>query len=385
MNRQYDIVLFGATGFTGGLTAGYLAKHAPGAWALAGRDQARLAAVRERLGLSDLPLLHADAGDAASLRELACAARVVISTVGPYTRYGEPLVAACAEAGTDYVDLTGEPEFVDLMYLRHHAQAVETGARLVHACGFDSVPHDLGVYYTVKHLPAGVPLKVRGYVQANAAFSAGTVHSALTVAARGRETLRAHRERLAAEPPAPRGRRIRAGGGRPHRNPGLGVWALPMPTLDPDVVRRSATALDAYGPDFSYGHYFAVKHLSMAAGLAAGAAGLLAAAHVPPVRDLLLRRFTPGQGPSADKRARSWFSVHFGGEGGGRKVVTKVSGGDPGYDETAKMIAEAAMCLAFDDLPETAGQITTAQAMGDALLARLQRAGIAFTLVGSTG
>lgn len=384
MDRQYDIVLFGATGFTGGLTAEYLAAHGTGRWALAGRDPSRLAAVSDRLG-RDLPLLHADAGDAASLRELASAARVVISTVGPYTRYGEPLVAACAEAGTDYVDLTGEPEFVDLMYLKYHARAAETGARLVHACGFDSVPHDLGVYYTVRRLPTGVPLRVRGYVQVNAAFSAGTVHSAITVAGRGRQTLRAHRRRLAAEPPLPRDRRVRSGGGHPHRNRGLGVWALPMPTLDPDVIRRSAAALDAYGPDFRYRHYFAVRHLPMAAGVAVGAAGALGAAQVPPVRDRLLRRFTPGQGPSAEKRARSWFSVHFAGEGGGRTVVTKVAGGDPGYDETAKMIAEAALCLAFDDLPQTAGQVTTAEAMGDALLARLQRAGMTFTELGSIG
>src|SRR5438067_5990523 len=172
MERGYDLVLFGATGFTGGLTAEYLAEHAPAGcrWALAGRNRAKLEAVRARLATinpacTELKLLHADVDDPASLREVAEATKVVITTVGPYALYGEPLVAACAEAGTDYVDLCGEPEFHDLTYLRHHARAQETGARLVHACGFDSIPSDLGVYYTVKQLPDGVPLTVSGQIR----------------------------------------------------------------------------------------------------------------------------------------------------------------------------------------------------------------------------
>src|SRR3954449_8382910 len=149
--REHDVVLFGATGFTGALTAEYLAANAPEGtrWALAGRNADKLAALRDRLGV-DVPLLPAAVPDADSLRDIARRARVVITTVGPYLNYGEPLVAACAEAGTDYVDLTGEPEFVDRMYLEHHARAVETGARIVHACGFDSIPHDVGAYFTVK-------------------------------------------------------------------------------------------------------------------------------------------------------------------------------------------------------------------------------------------
>jgi short subunit dehydrogenase-like uncharacterized protein len=143
-DRDLDVVLFGATGFTGGLTADYLARHAPQGcrWALAGRNPTRLAAVRDRLaavdpGLADLPLLHADVTDAASLADVAARTRLVITTVGPYLEHGEPLVAACAEAGTDYVDLTGEPEFMDRMYLAHHERAVRSGARIVHACGFE--------------------------------------------------------------------------------------------------------------------------------------------------------------------------------------------------------------------------------------------------------
>jgi short subunit dehydrogenase-like uncharacterized protein len=376
--REHDIVLFGATGFTGALTADYLARHAGDGvrWALAGRNRAKLEALSERLGI-DVPLLHADVNDDASLRSVAEAARVVITTVGPYVTYGEPLVAACAAAGTDYVDLTGEPEFVDRMYVRHHAEAERSGARIVHACGFDSIPHDLGVLFTVEQLPEGVPLDVRGFVRAGGRPSGGTFHSAMTAFTRVRQTQQAHKERRQAEG-RDDGRRVRLAA-KPHRE--LGYWAVPLPTIDPQVVARSARALERYGPDFTYGHYAGVKKLPIALGGVAGVASLFAAAQVPPVRKALLGRLSPGDGPSDDEREKGWFKVRFVGEGGGRRVVTQVSGGDPGYTETSKMLGESALCLAQDDLPRTAGQVTTAVAMGDALIARLQRAGIAFEVV----
>jgi saccharopine dehydrogenase (NAD+, L-glutamate forming) len=379
--REHDIVLFGATGFTGGLTAGYLARAAPPGtrWALAGRSRDRLAAVAERIG-ADVPLLEADVTDAASMRALAESTRVVATTVGPYILHGEPLVAACAAAGTDYADLTGEPEFVDLMYVRHHRRAAETGARLVHCCGFDSIPHDLGVQFTVAQLPEGVPLRISGYVRAGGRPSGGTLHSAVTAFSRPRATAAAALARRRAEP-RPAGRRVRGLSPVPHREPGVG-WALPMPTIDPQIVLRSARALERYGPDFRYAHYVAVRRLPTAAALAGGVAGVFALAQLPPTRKLLLGRMQPGDGPTPEQRARAWFAVRFVGEGGGERVATEVSGGDPGYDETAKMLGESALSLAHDDLPPAAGQVTTAQAMGDVLRARLQRAGIDFAVVG---
>ncbi|WP_018787123.1 trans-acting enoyl reductase family protein [Micromonospora sp. CNB394] len=383
-DRPYDLVLFGATGFTGGLTADYLARHAPDRlrWALAGRNPDKLAAARDRLvaidpALADLPLLTADVTDPASLRAVAESARVVATTVGPYVHHGEPLVAACAAAGTDYLDITGEPEFVDLMYVRHHAEAVRTGARLVHACGFDSIPHDLGVWYTVKQLPADAPIAVDGYVRAGGRFSAGTYHSALTAFSRTGETSRAARARRAMEP-GPDGRRVRAVPGRVGRVREFDQWAVPLPTIDPQVVRRSAAARPEYGPDFRYRHFAAMKRLPTVLVAGVGLAGVMGLVKVAPTRRWLLGRLASGQGPTAEQRARSWFRVRFVGTGGGQRVVTEVAGGDPGYDETAKMLAESALCLAFDDLPETAGQVTPVAAMGDALLDRLVRAGITF-------
>ena len=382
--RPYDIVLFGATGFTGSLTADYLSRHAPDGmrWALAGRNQAKLASVRDGLavGSADIALLHADVTDHDSLRRLAESARVVVSTVGPYATYGEPLVKACADAGTDYADLTGEPEFVDLCYVRYHTRAVETGARLVHSCGFDSVPHDLGVYFTVLQLPAGVPLQVRGFVRSAAKISGGTFQSAVTGFSRARATMAAARERRKVEP-RPADRQARSVAGRVHRDRDAQAWAVPLPTIDGQVVGRSARAVERYGPDFKYTHYAAVRRLPMVIGGAAGIAGLMGLAQIPPARRWLLGRMPSGEGPSEERRARSWFTVRFVGEGGGARVITEVSGGDPGYGETAKMLAESAICLAFDELPQTSGQVTTAAAMGDALLERLIAAGISFTVL----
>ncbi|BFV60570.1 saccharopine dehydrogenase NADP-binding domain-containing protein [Kitasatospora sp. CMC57] len=390
--RPYDIVLFGATGFTGGLTAEYLARTVPDGcrWALAGRDEGRLAAVRAKLAEADprcaeLPLLVADAADREALREVAASARVVVSTVGPYLRHGEPLVAACAESGTDYVDLTGEPEFVDRMYLRHHERAVATGARLVHACGFDSVPHDLGVLFTVEELlhrgGAAPRLSVEGFVRAEGTVSGGTFASAMTAFSRLRAMAQAAKARRAVEP-WPKDRRVHTPVGRPHRSRAARAWAVPMPTIDPQVVSRSAAALDDYGPDFAYTHYAAVRRLPIAVGGAATVAALALAAQLPFLRRALGKLRKPGDGPSAEQRARSWFTVRFVARADdGRTVFTKVSGGDPGYQETAKMLAESALCLAYDDLPPLAGQLTTAVAMGRPLIDRLVAAGISFQVL----
>jgi short subunit dehydrogenase-like uncharacterized protein len=374
-----DIVLFGATGFTGSLTAEYLVKHAPAGTsiALAGRNRAKLEALTQKLE-TDVPLLHADANDPASLRAVAESARVVISTVGPYMLYGEPLVAACAAAGTDYVDLTGEPEFVDLMWLRYHEQAQNSGARLIHCCGFDSIPHDLGTLFTVQQLPEDVPIRVNGYVRTGAIFSGGTYQTAINAFARIRQAARTAGERRRLEP-RPTDRRIKGIAGRPHRDAEAGGWVLPLPTIDPQIVLRSARALPRYGPDFGYGHYLVQKRLTTVAALASGTGAAIALAQFSPTRKFLLSRRDAGEGPTPEQREKSWFRVRFVGEAGGKRVVTEVSGGDPGYGETSKMLAESALCLVHDELPQLSGQLTTAVAMGQPLLDRLKNAGISFS------
>ncbi|MEV4433191.1 saccharopine dehydrogenase NADP-binding domain-containing protein [Streptomyces sp. NPDC049555] len=385
--RPYDIVLFGATGFVGELTAAYLLGHAPHdcRLALAGRNRDKLERLRDRLAeqhperAAALTLVQAEADDPAALRALAESTRVVASTVGPYIVHGQELVAACARAGTDYTDLTGEPEFVDSVFVRHDALARRTGARLVHSCGFDSLPHDLGAYFTVQQLPEGVPLTVDGFVSARGLISGGTLASSLVIASRQRQAVAAARERREHEQ-LPAGRRIRTPLGVPRFSKETGAWALPLPTIDPQVVRRSALALDRYGPDFRYRHHASVTSLPVALTAPAALATFAALAQLPPVRSALGKLYPPGRGPSEQQRARSWFRVRFVGEGGGRRVFTEVAGGDAGYGETSKMLAHSSLSLALDDLPETAGQVTAATAMGDALIARLTAAGITFRL-----
>lgn len=389
-DRQYEIVLFGATGFTGRLTAEYLARRAGAAtrWAIAGRNRSKLEAVRDELiaidpALSALPLLHAESGDPESLRAVAESTKVLVTTVGPYLSYGEPLVAACASSGTDYLDLTGEPEFVDLMWLKYHDQARRTGARLIHCCGFDSVPYDLGVLFTVGQLPEGAQIQVKGFVRAGGVFSGGTYHSAINVISRLRQGAAVAKQRKRLEP-GPTDRKVTGINGLPYRDEDAGGWVVPVPSIDPVIVLRSARALARYGSDFSYGHYFALRKLQLVAGLAVGAGAVVALAQVKPTRDLLYRLKAPGEGPTAEQRAKAWFKVKFVGISGAHRVVTEVSGGDPGYGETAKMLGECALCLAKDELPDVAGQTTTAVAMGQALIDRLTAAGIGFSVLEGT-
>jgi short subunit dehydrogenase-like uncharacterized protein len=388
--RQHDIVLFGATGFTGSLTAEYLARQAPAGtrWALAGRNREKLEALRGLIAeitpaAAELPLLEADVEKPESLRAVAASTRVVITTVGPYLRYGEPLVAACADEGTDYVDLTGEPEFVDLMWLRHHERARSSGARIVHCCGFDSIPHDLGALFTVQQLPEGVPLQLEGFVSGGGTFSGGTYHTAVNAFARVRDMARVSKERRSREA-RPTDRKVKGVHGSIRRDSELGTWVVPLPTIDPQVVLHSARALERYGPDFSYGHYLQLKRLPAVAGLLGGISAVFALAQLPPTRRLLLSLRGPGEGPNPEQREKAWFRVRFRGEGGGARVTTEVRGGDPGYGETAKMLAQSALCLANDDLPQRAGQLTPAVAMGNALIDRLQAEGISFEVVPSS-
>jgi short subunit dehydrogenase-like uncharacterized protein len=235
------------------------------------------------------------------------------------------------------------------------------------------------VLFTVQQLPENVPISIDGVVRAGAKVSGGTMQSAITAFSRVRESNAAAKARRRIEPGAADDRRARAVNARPRRSDGM--WLLPLPTIDPQVVARSARALDRYGPDFHYSHFAGIQRHSAAAGGLLGMAGLFAAAQLPPVRKQLLRRARSGSGPNPEQRAASWFSVRFTGIGGGTRVVTEVSGGDPGYDETAKMLGESALCLAFDDLPAGRGQLTTAVAMGDPLIERLRRAGIRFDVI----
>ncbi len=380
-SRENDIVLFGASGFTGGLTAEYLARHAPEGvrWSIAGRSERKLRELADRLAGEPRPpagVVVADVADDASVRAMARRTRVLITTVGPYEKYGEPVVHACAEEATDYVDLTGEPTFVQRMITRHHDRARERGAKIVHCCGFDSIPPDLGVLFTLDALPRGGSIEIDGFVATHGGASGGTWHSAIGILADPRG-VRDAQKRAQYQHGGRRGRLARPSIRYEQEVRG---WACPLPTIDPLIILRSARLLDEYGPDFAYGHYLRVRRLPRLIGLGAGVGALFALAQLPPTRALLLKLKDPGEGPSEAQRAEAWFRLTFVGRAGDARVVTEVAGGDPGYGETSKMLAESALCLALDRerTPDLTGVLTPAAAMGRPLIERLQRAGISF-------
>lgn len=402
--RKYDFVLLGATGFTGQLVAEALAlaassgaagsDGAPARWAIAGRDPRKLEDVKTSLvGISpvngDVGVIVADTADSASLRALAAQTRVLATTVGPYAAHGLPVVEACVDEGTHYLDITGEPPFVSTSRDRFDARARAAGLRIVHCCGFDSIPADLGALFTVRQLPAATAKQVRCYVKTNGSYSGGTWASMIgmfhdgSVRSAGGSDAAGAESTSAGASGAPRGKRDR--GPLVHRPPpGVRGVAIPLPVIDPVLVGRSARALpEVYGPDFTYGHFLVVRSVGRAAQLAAGVGALWGLAKVGPARRALLRRRPSGAGPSADERAKSFFQLTFTGRAGDARVTTRVSGGDPGYTETSRMLAHATLLLARREasLPRAAGVLTPAVAFGDAGIEAMRRAGLTFEVV----
>jgi short subunit dehydrogenase-like uncharacterized protein len=383
--RMYDVIVFGATGFTGQLVAAYLAAQPQiFRWALAGRSRQKLTNLQKSLGVGeDVGVLVADSADYDTLIAMTAQSRVLLTTVGPYVKYGELLVRACVATATDYVDITGEPQFVNDIIARYDASAREQQIRIVNCCGFDSIPHDLGAYFTALQLGGDQPLTLEAYVSMNGSLSGGTWNSAIEAFGNLRTNMRQSSARSGSDPQ----RDVRGMRGRVHYEPIVKGWVTPMPTIDPQIVLRSARTLPQYGPRFRYGHYLRVGSLPALVGLGAGVGTAVALAQFRPTRTLLGKLRPPGEGPTPEQRARSNFRVTFVGKANGEQIITEVRGGDPGYTETAKMVAESALCLALDrdQLPARYGVLTTAVAMGDRLLARLQQAGITFSVVERTG
>ena len=396
--RAHDLVVFGATGFVGRLLAGYLAEHAPSGVriGLAGRSRTRLLEVRAGLPAAarEWPLLEADSGDPASLTALAESTGVLLTTVGPYARYGMPVVQACAAAGTHYADLTGEVLFVRDAIDRVDAVARDTGARIVHACGYDSIPSDLSTFLLAERARAdgaGGLCDVRLVARLSGGLSGGTIDSlrAQVEALQEDPSLR----RVAGHPFAlspdrdaePRTRQPRDAG--PPARAADGRWTAPfvMAPFNTRIVRRSNALQDwAYGRGLSYGEAMGIGRGPLgavtAAGVTAGLAGTLAAMSFAPTRAVLDRVLpAPGTGPSESVRQQGWFrmTVAASTEDGRRYRAVAAGKGDPGYAATAVMLGESGLALALDvdRLPARAGSLTPATAMGGVLVERLRAAG----------
>ncbi|MDA0795777.1 MAG: saccharopine dehydrogenase NADP-binding domain-containing protein [Proteobacteria bacterium] len=386
-NREFDIVVYGATGFTGRLVAEYLHRqygvNGEVKWAMAGRSIDKLVAVRDEMGVgSDVPLVVADADDIESVKKMVASTSVVLTTVGPYQLYGNELVAACAAQGTDYVDLCGEPAWMHKMIAEHSATAEKSGARIVFSCGFDSIPFDLGVFFLQQHAVSALGstvTRVKGRVRAmKGSMSGGTLASfraTMEAAGRDRSLIGVLRNPFAltsgfegAEQPL---------GNKPEYDQALQSWIAPfvMASINTKNVHRSNLLLGHhYGEDFVYDEMMVTGP---------GEKGEAIAKAISEDTSMAKSTIMPGEGPCKEERENGLYDVLMVGEhADGRFVRVSVKGDrDPGYGSTSKMIAESAVCLVKNPQLASGGIWTTAPVMGAELIERLQaNAGLTFTV-----
>lgn len=406
--QQQDIIVFGATSFVGKLVAEYmLARYPAGSdvnWAIAGRSESKLAALKQALGegAAHLPTLVVDASDHEGIGKMCDAAKLIISTVGPYALYGEALVKACASSGTDYCDLTGEPQWIQRMLKRYEAVAKISGARIIHCCGFDSIPSDLGVYFLQQQSLDKLgrycdTVKMRVQAMKGGA-SGGTIASMLNLVKEvskdpSLRKLLANPYALCPEGHGFKARQINIKSGC--YDPDIQAWIAPfvMAAINTRIVHRTNALLDIpYSSEFKYDEAVvtgkSAKGSVKATAMSIGLGGFMMASAIPPTR-WLLESFVlpkPGEGPDKKARETGFYSLDFvGTTSAGQKLTCRVTGDrDPGYGSTAKMLSESALCL-LKELPNDVlpgGFWTPASGMGDALITRLEtHAGLTFSLL----
>lgn len=408
--RSYAVVLYGATSFVGQITAHYLteflsnAKDKNGAnvtWAIAGRDEEKLNELQSKLA-SKVDIIIADSNDAASLDKMTKQTQVIISTVGPYLKYGEPLIKSCAHNGTDYVDLTGEAIFIKDMMDKYQDAAKQSGARIVNSCGFDSIPSDLGVYFTQQQAEEKfgsvcnvIHMRVKA---AKGGLSGGTIASMATIFEevgqdKSRRKQVANPYLLNDDKDAPNVRQDNVS--KPEYDDEHKRWLAPfvMASINTRIVHRSNQLLGyEYGRDFKYDEAMwmkdGVKGKLSSYAMSAGLLGFATAMMIKPSRELLSKHVLPksGSGPSKEEQENGYFDIRlFGQTANNDTIHTKVTGDkDPGYGSTSRMLAQAALCLAQDiSKKEVSGGFwTPASAMGDRLIARLEEhSGLRFEVV----
>ncbi len=409
-NRPYAVILYGATSFVGQITAHYLtnflsnAKKKDGSnvtWAIAGRDEEKLNELQSKLE-SKVDIVIANSKDSASLDEMTKQTQVIISTVGPYLKYGEPLIKSCAENGTDYVDLTGEAIFIKDMMDKYQDTAKQSGARIVNSCGFDSIPSDLGVYFTQTKAEEKfgeacnvIHMRVKA---AKGGISGGTIASMATIFEevgedKSRRKQVANPYLLNDDTDVPNVRQDNVS--KPEYDSTHKRWLAPfvMASINTRIVHRSNQLLGyEYGRDFKYDEAMwmkdGVKGKLSSYAMSAGLLGFATAMMIKPSRELLSKHVLPkaGTGPSKDEQENGYFDIrHFGQTAKNDTITVKVTGDkDPGYGSTSRMLAQAALCLAQDISKEDVGGgfWTPASAMGDKLIARLEEhSGLSFEVI----
>ncbi len=404
-NKTHDIVIFGATSFVGQLICEYMTQQFTGkglSWALAGRSETKLNTLKTQLGPSakDLPLIIADATDLTALKQMCEQTKVVMSTVGPYDLYGEPLIQACAETGTDYCDLTGEAHWINNMLNKYENVAKKSGARIVHCTGFDSIPSDLGVHFLQQEAKKqfGTPCKqVKLRIKnMRGAASGGTIATALNIAKQIKADPQV--KKVMVNPyslcPKDHGFKTRQKEVKLEFDPTFKKWVGPffMSSINTRIVHRTnALSNHAYGDDFQYNEGMmtgkGLKGKMQARSIYWGLAAFFTGIGIAPIR-AFMGKFVlakPGEGPSKKEQQNGFYDFRFvGSTDSDQQIITKVHGDmDPGYGSTAKIMSQAAVCLVQDVDPTIEGGFwTPATLMGDALIVRLHNhAGVTFEVI----
>lgn len=385
--KEFDLMIYGATSFVGKIMVRYLASLSQEefTWAIAGRSEAKLNDLKTELGLQNIPYFVADASDEQALGALCERANVIVTTVGPYALYGETLVKLCAQSGTDYLDLTGEPQWIKAMLDKYEAQAQASGARIIHCAGFDSIPSDLGVYLSqrlaIEKTGLAAPqIKMRVY-KIKGTASGGTVASILNVLKEAGDNPELRKQLVnpyilcgAEHPFSVRQKNHK----KAEYDEALGHWTMPfvMAAINERIVHRTNALLKGlYGDSFKYDEAMSAKTATTAWSTTLGLGAFVAAASIGPMRNLLAKYVLPkpGEGPTQEQQETGMFDLRFYAtlSDGTQQVVQVTGDKDPGYGSTAKMLSEAALCLAKDTEGLSGGMWTPAAAMGDALMKRL--------------
>lgn len=374
-DKMYDIILLGATGFTGRLTAEYLWKHHQEEKcriALAGRNKAVLT---DLFSTEKYPGFHLELCDMTnydSLIQLCSKTKILMNAAGPFSRHGMMVIKACLETNTHYLDITGEPTFVAEVYSTYHSEAREKQVCIVNCCGFDSIPADFTTWLTAKALPHDQPMILDGFVKTNAEFSGGTLNTAI-------EMLYRESKKTSVKYKIPRHPDTPKTSLKIHKNKDISAWAIPMPVVDPHIVKRSIYTLPLdYGYATAYRQFFVRSTFFKMLKTVVPVALAFLLVKSKAFRDYMFKKFPPGSGPSAQKRKKSFFEFKTIGHSGNIMVTTTMKGGDPGYTETSMMFSQAAFSI-LQKIKKgnlKAGVCTPVDAFGDDMVNRLKKEGI---------
>lgn len=376
MKKTYDIIIFGASGFTGSLICEYLSNHSDNKkikWAISGRDENKIKYLSKKYSVD---MFIANSFNQESLNLISAQSKLIISTVGPYDIYGEKLVKACLKHQSHYLDLTGEPSFVKNIYNKY-ADIAKKRSIIMHCCGFESIPPDLGAYLTVKELNPSENKKninLAYFLKTKGKISGGTWASflnSITTQEPILEKTKSNRKSIKKQ--------------KLFYSNRFKKWALIFPVIDKYIVNKTSNSFKEYSDDFSFREYILLPSLISALSLISGIAFIGVIGRFKKIREKLLSLIPSGSGPTQKEREKHWFEVTIVGESEGSEVLTTISGGDPGYGETSKFIAEMALCILLetDSLIKRKGILTPVECTGDLMKARLEKAGIKINISNS--